>query len=74
MAWVWTAFLAAIAFVFAVFEGFALATGRLTLSRWVWNMSKAWPPFPWLVGLLVGFLSCHFFWVGQGCVIGGFGH
>lgn len=73
MAWFWAAFLAAIAIVFAIAEGYALKTGRMTLSRWVWNMSKAWPPFPWAVGLLVGFLAAHFFWPGQGCLIPGFG-
>lgn len=73
MAWFWPAFLGGVAAFFALGEGYALKTGRMTLSRWVWNMSKAWPPFSWLVGLLTGFLAAHFFWPGQGCSIPGFG-
>ena len=52
---------------FAAGEAAALFTGRTTLSRYIWNLSKAWPPFPWLAGVLTGFLACHFWWPGQGC-------
>jgi hypothetical protein len=54
---------------FAAFEGYALLTNKTTLSRYVWNLSKAWPPFPWLVGVLVGFLACHFWWGGSVCFL-----
>jgi hypothetical protein len=63
----WALWLLAIAVSFAAFEGWALKTGRPTLSRWTWTVSKAWPPFPFFIGLLVGFLACHFFWGGIVC-------
>ena len=65
--WVWVAWVLFIAASFGVFEGWALKTGRPTLSRTVWEISAAWPPLGWVVGVLVGFLAAHFFWVGQGC-------
>jgi H+/Cl- antiporter ClcA len=67
MNWVWALWLLAIAVSFAAFEGYALATGRKTLSRWTWDLSKAWPPYPCFVGLIVGFLACHFWWGGIVC-------
>ena len=74
MPWIWVLWIGGpVLGLFAVFEGYALKTGRMTLSRWVWNMSRAWPPFPWVVGVVVGFLAAHFFWPGQGCSITGFG-
>ncbi len=49
---------------FGVGEAYALANRRTTLSRYVWNLSKAWPPFPFFAGFLAGFLACHFWWGG----------
>jgi hypothetical protein len=57
---------------FAAAEFYAIWSGKKTLSRYVWTLSQAWPPFPWLVGVVVGFLACHFFWYCQGCpLVGG---
>jgi hypothetical protein len=64
--WVWVFWLALIAISFGLIEGAALKSGRTTLSRTVWVISKNWPPFPWVVGVIVGFLAAHFFWIGQG--------
>lgn len=64
MTWFWAAWLVFIGVSFAVAEGWALKTNRMTLSRWTWDISKAWPPFPFFVGLIVGFLACHFWWGG----------
>jgi hypothetical protein len=47
---------------FAVLETIAFRTDRITLSRLVWNISKAWPPFPWVVGNVTGGLAVHFWW------------
>ena len=63
----WTAWLLMIAVSFALAEGYALRTDRKTLSRYVWDLSKAFPPFPWIVGVAVGFLACHFWWGGSVC-------
>jgi hypothetical protein len=63
-AWVWPIWLLGIGITFAIAEGYALKTGRKTLSRWTWEFSKAWPPLPWFVGFVVGFLTCHFWWGG----------
>ena len=67
MSIVWTAWLLVIGISFACFEGYALKHDKMTLSRWTWTVSKAWPPFPWLVGVVVGFLACHFWWGGIVC-------
>jgi len=72
MPWVWIAWLLAFAGSFALFEGYAIKTGRMTLSRFVWNVTKGFPPFGWVCGVIVGFLAAHFFWPGQGCLITGF--
>jgi hypothetical protein len=62
--WLWAIWLFAIAASFAAFETQALMRGTPTLSRWTWTVSKAWPPFPFVCGFLVGFLACHFWWGG----------
>ena len=72
MSAVWVIWLLVIALSFAGFEGHALRTGRSTLSRFVWNLNKGFPPLGWMVGIVVGFLGAHFFWPGMGCVITGF--
>lgn len=65
----WSAWLALIAVSFGAYEGFAIKTGRTTLSRYVWTLSKDWPPFPWVVGVLTGGLAVHFFWIAQDCPV-----
>lgn len=44
------------------YEGWALATGRKTLSRMVWNATQGWGLLPWLVGVGCGSLATHFWW------------
>ncbi len=61
---VWSLWIALILASFAVFEGFALVRNKTTLSRFVWNLTKAWPPLPFIVGAVVGFVSAHFWWGG----------
>jgi len=63
----WAIWLGVIVISFAGFETYALKTNRMTLSRWVWTVSKAWPPFPWIAGVLTGFLAAHFWWGGIVC-------
>ena len=60
---VWLVWLVVIAVSFAAFETYAIRNNRMTLSRWTWTVSKAWPPYPFICGLVVGFLACHF-WCG----------
>lgn len=62
MSWVWLAWILVTAIAFACFEGYALATDRTTLSRFTWNASQAWPPLPFICGLVVGGLAVHFWW------------
>ena len=63
-----------VAVTFSFMEAYAIRTNQATLSRTVWELNKSWPPLGWLVGitvgLLVGFLAAHFFWPGEGCLIG----
>lgn len=49
---------------FVVGETIALATGGITLSRFVWMVSAAFPPFGFFMGFIAGFLACHFWWGG----------
>jgi hypothetical protein len=58
--YVWVAWLLSLAASFALFEGYAIRTHRATLSQFVWEMSRAWPPFAWLAGIAVGGLIVHF--------------
>jgi hypothetical protein len=64
--WVWVAYLLGVFVLFGVLEGVALHCGYDTLSAWVWRVSRAWPPFGWLVGVVVGFLAAHLFWPNEG--------
>ena len=66
----WVFWVLGIGITFGIAETFAIRTGRATLSRTVWNVSAAFPPFPWIVGVLVGFLACHFWWGGAVCFSG----
>jgi len=63
-----------VAGTFGVAEAYAIRNKKSTLSRTMWEIGKSWPPFGWAVGmglgLLIGFLACHFFWPGEGCSIG----
>jgi hypothetical protein len=47
---------------FAIGEGYALYTGGLTLSSYVWRLSEAWGPFQFFLGMVAGGLAVHFFW------------
>ena len=64
--WIWTAWLLSLVVSFGVLEGTAIRRKESTLSRFVWELSKGWPPFPWAAGILVGFLGAHFFWQNEG--------
>jgi hypothetical protein len=63
----WTMVLLFFLAAFAGGETYALMTGKVTLSRYVWRASKAFPPLPLIFGVVVGFVSCHFFWGGIVC-------
>lgn len=68
MNWYWTTWL----FIFlpasfGAAEAYALWKGKPTLSRYIWNLSAAFPPFPWIAGALTGFLVSHFWWGGIVC-------
>lgn len=64
MNWVWPAWLTVIVLSFAGFESYAIVSNKSTLSRFVWDLTAAWPPTPYVVGFIVGFLTCHFWWGG----------
>ena len=61
---IWAIWSSVVLLSFAALEGWALATNRTTLSRSVWTISKAWPPFPLVVGAVIGFVCAHFWWGG----------
>jgi hypothetical protein len=67
----WTAWFALSVAAFAGLETWALMTGRKTLSRCVWDLSRKWPPVIFLAGFVVGALATHFFWICQGCPLPG---
>jgi hypothetical protein len=60
----WTVFICLIIVGFIAGESYALAHDKTTLSRYVWTASKEFPPLPAIFGLVVGFLTCHFWWGG----------
>jgi len=60
----WPAWIGAIALTFAVAEGWAIEHNEMTLSAFVWWLSAAFPPIPYIAGFLAGFLTCHFWWGG----------
>lgn len=49
------------------YEAYALRTGHKTLSRMMWEATKRWPFLGVLVGLVVGALMTHLFWLPTGC-------
>lgn len=63
----WVGWVILIAITFGCAEAYAIVKKKPTLSRTVWNITKAWPPLGYVAGFLAGFLACHFFWPGQGC-------
>jgi len=67
MIWFWVFWVLFIAVSFAVAEGYAIKTGRVTLSATVWKITRAWPLLPFVAGLLAGGLAVHFWWIGMGC-------
>jgi hypothetical protein len=62
MNWVWLGWLFAFAVSFAAIEGWAIHRGQTTLSRFTWTISQAWPPLPFVLGLIAGGLAVHFWW------------
>ena len=57
--WAW---LGACAFLLG-YEWWALATGGQTLSRAMWDATQAWPLLIFIVGMVVGSLATHFWWI-----------
>lgn len=64
MKWIWASWLLLLIGSFAGLEGYALYDHTTTLSRFVWDMTAAFPPLPFVAGFLAGFLCCHFWWGG----------
>ena len=59
----WTVLLFGWVIIFAIMEGYALThDDSITLSRYVWEISKAWPPAIFLFGMTVGILISHWWW------------
>src|SRR5262245_25604984 len=67
MSWIWAGWIIFLIVSFAAFEAFAIATRRMTLSRFVWTASKNFPLLPFIAGLLAGGLAVHFWWGGIVC-------
>lgn len=44
------------------YEFFALFTGRKLVTMYVREAFAAYPPLGFLIGLIMGLLSAHFFW------------
>jgi hypothetical protein len=58
---IWSAWILLIAVSFGLLEGMAWNYG-VTLSRFVFDISQAWPLVIWLAGVLAGGLAVHFWW------------
>ncbi len=61
----WVIWLTTMALSFAILEAWAIHEHTDTLSRFVWNLSQAFPPIIFIAGFLGGFLCCHFWWMGN---------
>ena len=59
---IWTGFLLGFIALFAILETWAIMTGGTTLSRYTYEITKAWPPLIFLLGMIVGGLGVHFWW------------
>ncbi len=59
---IWTFWILFLIASFAAFESYALVHDKTTLSRFTWNASQAWPPLPFVAGLIAGGLAVHFWW------------
>lgn len=64
MSWAWIVWIVATVVIFVALEAHALRHNETTLSRFTWNISQAFPALPFFVGLVIGFLACHFWWGG----------
>jgi hypothetical protein len=64
---VWIGWLIVLVVSFGVFETYALVNNKITLSRFIWGVSKAFPLLPWIAGVLCGGLAVHFWWGGAMC-------
>jgi hypothetical protein len=60
----WAVWLFLIVATFSIMEGWSLHEGTSTLSRFIWDITAEFPPFPWVAGFLTGFLVAHFWWGG----------
>lgn len=62
MKWAWVIFLLIGTVLFAMMEYHAIMTQQPTLSALTWELAERWPPLPWAVGVVMGFVACHLFW------------
>ena len=44
------------------YEAYALFTGSKLVTTYIRELVKAYPPAGFLIGLVIGLLSGHFFW------------
>jgi hypothetical protein len=58
----WTVWLIAIVLSFAVLETWAITEHGTTLSRFIYEISSAWPLFGVFLGAVFGGLAVHFYW------------
>lgn len=64
--WVkWVVWLIALVVSFGVIEGLSLHDNTSTLSRFVWDLTAAFPPMGYIAGFVAGFLCDHFWWMGN---------
>jgi hypothetical protein len=59
---IWSVWLIVIMVSFAIIEGTAIATGGVTLSRYTWDLTLAWPLIPVVYGGVFIGLAVHFWW------------
>ena len=62
----WPVYLAGVVALFAVHEGWALATGHQPLTAWVRATTARFPIAIFFLGLAVGWAATHF-WGGMPC-------
>jgi len=58
----WLGWIFFVVAMFIVLESYAIIRDRLTLSRFTYNITSAFPPLIFLMGMLAGGLVVHFWW------------
>lgn len=61
----WLIYFACVFSGFAALEGYAIATGQMTLTRYVRDFTAVWPVLPIVVSVVICIVAIHLWWTGK---------